>query len=125
MKRDSGVALIVVIVIGIALLIMAAGSLQLTLVHSVAQTVQREAFEARQIADSGAAQALVRIKEGGAVTPMSGGGTVAAWIDFGTGQFYYYTIFDAANSVSTLRAWGRVPADSSTSTCTSAPDSSS
>ncbi len=123
-NRESGVALILVVVISIAFLAIAAGSLQLALVHSLTQTVQLDAFEARQIAESGAAQALARIKEGGIVTPMSGGGTAAQWVSFATGTYYYYATFDPTSSVSTIRAWGRVAADPAPSACTSSPDSS-
>jgi len=123
-NRQSGVALILVIMSGSGLLVMAVVSLHVTLVHSVTRSVEQQAFSARQIADSGAAQAIARIKEAGLVAPNSGGGSTAAWVNFSNGQYYYYTTYDSVQNVSTLRAWGRIAADSNPSTCTAAPDAS-
>jgi len=115
--------MILVVIVGVAMMMLAAISVQMTLVHSVTRTSQEEVFRAAQIRDSAAAHALVRIKENGAVTPLSGGGATPSWVNFTDGSFYYYTIYDPAFAISTIRAWGRVPADETTSTCMSAPDS--
>ena len=123
MNRQSGFTMILVVIVGFALMILAGISLQMSKAHSVAQRVEREALTARQIADSAAARALAKIKEGGMTTPVSGGGTTPAWVNFSTGQYYYYTTYDAATNVTTIRAWGRVAADPSPSTCTASPDS--
>ncbi|MBI4584670.1 MAG: hypothetical protein HY717_11705 [Planctomycetes bacterium] len=122
-NRESGLALILVVVVGVALLFFSAISVQMSLVHSVTHTVQREAHLARQIADSAAAQALAKIKEAGLLAPMSGGGASAQWVNFSEGQFYYHTDYDSATNVSTIRAWGRIPAGASPSACAEAPDS--
>jgi hypothetical protein len=121
-ERQRGVALILVIMIGIGLLVMAVVSLQVTLVHSVTRTVEQQSFSAREIADSGAAHALARIKEGGLVAPVSGPAAAASWVSFSNGAYYYYTSYDLTNNVSTIRAWGRVAADTNPSTSAVAPD---
>jgi len=115
--------MLMVVVLGIALMSLAAVSVQMSLFHSVAQEVQEDAFTARQLAESGAAQALARITEGGFTTPSSGQGAAGQWVPFSEGEFLYYTTFDAANNVSTVRSWGRIAADPSPSTSTAAPDS--
>lgn len=125
MGRQRGAVLILVLLIALGLMAVSAVSIDMTLSHSVAQRVQLDASMATQIADSASAQALARIKNGGYLTPMSGGGAAAQWVNFSTGQFYYYTTFDEVTEISTVRAWGRVPADPTPSTSTAAPDSSS
>lgn len=123
-ERRAGVALILVIFVGITLMMLAAVSVQMSLVHGVTRTVQEQVFLARQIADSGLSQALVRIREGGVVRPMSGGGTTPVWVSFSEGSFFYSTTYDVTTSTSIVRAWGRVAANPYPSTCMESPDSS-
>ncbi len=119
--------MIVIVILGLGLMAIALVSVQTSLSHAVARTVQQDDFSARQVAASGAAQAITRLRRGGAVTPLSGGGTTATWVNFSRGQFYYYSVFDAATEMTRIRAWGRIPTDSTviTSGCNSnpAPDS--
>jgi hypothetical protein len=123
--RQAGSVLIIVVVLGLSLLLLTLMSVQMSLVHSVTRSSQRLVFLADEIADSAAAQAIARVRAGGVETPMSGGGLTAVWVPFSEGSFYYYTTYDATLSASTIRAWGRVPADASPSSSTEAPDSAS
>ena len=58
-QRERGVAMILMIFMGLGLMILAAVSVDLSLVHSTAERVQKEVFTASQIAESAAAHALV------------------------------------------------------------------
>ena len=120
--KQRGVAMLLVVFLGAGLIVLSGLSFEMSRAHSVTGRVQGEAFQSRQIAESGLSQALARIKEGGIVTPMSGGGGSAEWISFSGGQFFYYTTFDAITNVNVIRAWGRVAADETTSVSTVAPD---
>jgi len=115
--------MILVVIVGIGLMMLAVISLQVTLVHSDTRTTQQGVFEATQIRDSAAAQGLANVKTNEVLTPMSGGGATASWVNFANGSYYYYTTYDPAFAISTIRAWGRVPADETTSSCMTAPDS--
>ena len=121
-RGERGVALLVVLIVGAGFLVLSGLSLEMSRAHGVTARVQSESFQTGQIAESGLAQALARIKEGGIVTPMSGGGVAAQWVNFGDGQFLYYTTYDATTNVNVIRAWGRVAAADTTSTSTVAPD---
>ncbi|MEM7261407.1 MAG: hypothetical protein AAF488_05405 [Planctomycetota bacterium] len=114
--------MILVIIFGVGLLFMTLMTVDMSKTHAVANRVTREAYVARQIAESAAAQALARIKQGGIVQPMSGGGGSDVWVQFGDGEFIYTTDYDATNLVSTVRAWGRVPVDPTVSGSVVAPD---
>ncbi len=122
LRPQAGVTLILVLVTALGFLVLSVVSLDMTREHRVTQVVQREAFSARMIAESGAAQALARIKEAGVVAPFSGSGTDPSWLGFSNGEFLYYTLFDAPNQTSTIRSWGRVAADAVVSGSTVAPD---
>ncbi|MBN1443153.1 MAG: hypothetical protein JXA90_10610 [Planctomycetes bacterium] len=100
--------MILVVILGIALMVLAAVSLQMTLAHSLQDRVQREDFLARQIAESAMAQALGRFREGGISLPASGAGSTAEWVDFSEGAFFYDTTADSTGTLTTIRAWGRV-----------------
>jgi hypothetical protein len=115
--------MVLVVVVGVALMMLAAISVQVTLVHSDTRATQESVFVATQIRDSAASQALVQVRTNEVLKPMSGGGATASWVSFADGSFYYYTTYDPAFAISTIRAWGRVPADESVSTSTVAPDS--
>jgi hypothetical protein len=124
MPREKGMALVLVIFLSLSLMTLAIVSVQAVKVHSLVQETQRGIFAVRQISESAAAHALVRIKEGGLMAPQSGGGSTAAWVNFSEGQYYYYTTYDNLTGMSVIRAWGRVAMDSSHSTCMVAPDAS-
>ncbi|MCH2373226.1 MAG: hypothetical protein MK538_03520 [Planctomycetes bacterium] len=121
-RRQSGVAMLVTMIMGVGLMMLTTVSVDLTMVTSVTRRVQRDAFVSRQIADSGASQALAKIKEGGIVAPFSGSSASPAWVPFSTGDYYYYTNYDPANGVSTIRAWGKVAVAENPSTSIEAPD---
>jgi hypothetical protein len=122
LERQRGTALLLVILLGAGLMVLSALSLESTQRQSVTRRGQANAFLARQFAESGVAQGLARIKEGGFLTPMSGGGANPQWVNFGGGQFFYYSTYDAPTNVNVIRSWGRIPATDVTSTSTVAPD---
>ena len=113
--------MLVAVIMGVGLMVLTAVSVDLTMVTSVTRRVQQDAFVSRQIADSGASQALAKIKEGGFVAPFSGSGASPGWVSFSSGDYYYYTNYDPANGVSTIRAWGKVAVEDNPSTSTEAP----
>lgn len=122
-KREEGAALLLVVILGLGLIVTSAVSVQMSLTHNVVVETQRLSLTARQIADSAAAQALARLKEGGFTEPVSGNGVNATWVNFSGGDFYYYTDYDAATDVSIVRAWGRLPTGlANPSGSTAAPD---
>jgi hypothetical protein len=123
LERQRGVAMVLMVALGANLILLSVLSLNSTLSRSVAQRQQWSAAVARQIAESAAAQAIARLKEGGITTPMSGGGATSAWVNYSTGQMYYSTTYDWSTELSTVRAWGRVAVESNTSTSTTSPDS--
>lgn len=119
-RRDRGVAFVLIILLSAGLMILSSLSIQLSLAESVVREVQESEFIVSQIAESAAAQALARIREGGFTQPASGG-----WVAFSQGEFYYYSNFDATTEVSTIRAWGRIPIDENPSGSAVAPDDAS
>ncbi len=124
-RRESGIALILAILAGGALLLLSYLSVQTTLVESVTRHAQHDVFLANQIANSAASQALAKIKEAGITTPHSGTGAGPEWVGFSEGAYYYYAIHDAALEVSVIRAWGRIASSPTAVVSTEAPDSGS
>ncbi len=122
LDRRDGVALILVAVMALGLLMLSVVSLNMTREQSIAQVAQLEVFSARQIAESGAAHALVRIKQAGIVTPQSGGGANATWVTFDGGEYFYTTTFDATTRTNTIRSWGRVAVAATVSGSTVSPE---
>ena len=121
-ERRSGVAMIVVLTLIVALLFIAAASVELSIGRARAAETTEQVFAANQVAESGAAQALTFIKQGGVNAPFSGAGAAAAWVDFSEGQFFYRTDVDVATQSSVIKAWGRVAAVVSPSNSAVAPD---
>ncbi len=122
MHGERGVALILTILVGGTLMMLSFLSVQMTLTQRVTRRVQRDVFMARQIADSAAAHALARIKEGGITAPFSGSGASAEWVDYSEGNYYYYSLHNAALNVTTIRAWGKIASEVAVSSSTAAPD---
>ncbi|MCA8962829.1 MAG: hypothetical protein KDC38_20035, partial [Planctomycetes bacterium] len=120
--RERGAALVIVIIFGIGLLALTVLSLDMSKAQAVSHRVTSEAFRAQQIAESAAARGVAMIKRAGLVGAVSGGGSTATWVPFGGGDYYFYTDVDAANRVSTLRAWGRFPVEASPSSSSVSPD---
>jgi hypothetical protein len=121
-RREQGIALLIVIIAGTGIIAISAVSVTLTIGHRVTQDSQRAAFYARQVADSGIAQAVTRIRQAGIITPHSGTGANAAWVSFSEGDFVYNTTFDPTNNLSTIRGWGRIAVTASPSTSAVTPD---
>ncbi len=117
--------MILAILAGAVLIMLSYVSVQTTLMEKVTRVDQRMVFSARQIAESGAAHALARVKEAGLTAPFSGDGASPEWVSFSSGAYYYCTTFNAALNVSIVRAWGRVAADPGAVASTEAPDSPS
>ena len=107
--RERGVALLTVLALTFSLLVFTAISVQMVQTHAVVRQTEENVFVARQIAESALAQALGRLKEAGVRTPVSGDGTEAYWMKFGSGEFYYDTVVDDTTGVTSICAWGRVP----------------
>ena len=122
-NRESGAALVLVLVVGIGLMVLSTVSLNSTMARSIQQRTQHEAFTASTIAESAVAQALAQMKEAGIQAPVSGGGSQPTWVSFSSGDFYYYTDVDLLNGISYVRAWGRLQVDSNIALSTEAPDS--
>ncbi len=116
-RRDSGVAFVLIIVLSAGLMILSSLSIQMSLNERVVLEVQEGDLFSRQIAESAAAQALARIREGGFEQPATGG-----WLPFSGGEFYYYSSFDAATETTIIRAWGRIAISGSPSGSSVAPD---
>lgn len=121
--REQGAALFLVIFMVTGFMVLTAISLDMTLNHARSNDAHAQVFTARQIAQSGAAQAIALVKDGGFTEPVSGGGASPAWVDFSNGQFIYYTDFDDLDNTTTIRAWGRVAVDKNTSGSIVPPDS--
>lgn len=120
--REEGLALLLVIILGVGLVMISMISLQTSLAHATTQDVQRDVFSARLIAESGLAQAMARLRDGGKLTPHSGPGATASWVTFSRGQFLYDTTYNAATAVTRIRVWGRVAADPAVSGSGVSPD---
>ncbi len=119
--RESGVALILSLIFMMALLAFTAISVDVVKTHAVVTRSEERLFAARQIAESGVAQAMARLKEAGQTAPVSGNTTAAQWIPFGDGEFYYSSTFDLATQLSAITAWGRVPVGTAVSGSTVSP----
>lgn len=124
MKRNNqeGTVLILVIFVTLGVLSLTVVGLDSSRAHATNQRGSRSVLLAKQIAESGAAQALAKLKEGGLESPWSGSGSSPAWVDFGEGQFYYYSTLDSANNMIVIRSWGRTAVDATTSSSLAAPD---
>lgn len=120
--RESGVALILALVLLVGLLGFTAVSIDLTKTHSAVRSSETAIFTARTICESGLAQALARLKEGGQTAPVSGNGTSPVWVPFSAGQYWYSTQIDLVNQVATIRAWARVPVTDTPSASIVSPD---
>ena len=120
--REKGSALILTVVLGTGLLMMSVVSVQMTLAHRTAGDSHADMFVVKYIAESAAAQALARIREGGFIAPVSGTGPTAQWVEFSGGEFYYYTDYEPSTDVSVVRAWGRVARGDNPSSSTVSPD---
>ncbi|MGE3166179.1 MAG: hypothetical protein AB7O52_14830 [Planctomycetota bacterium] len=125
MHRESGSALLLTLIVSLGLVALTGLSLQLSRNQSTLLRTQRDRLSVHQIAESAAALAVARIKEGGQLAPYSGTGGSAAWASFGDGELYFYSDYDAANRVTTVRAWGRIATVGNPSGSTEAPDSGS
>lgn len=123
MHRESGSALLLTLIVGIGLVALTGLSLQLSRNQSTLLRTQRDSLAVRQIAESAAAFAVAEIKQGGRIAPFSGTGVGPAWVAFGDGELYFESAYDAANRVTTVSAWGRLPVGDSPSGSTFAPDS--
>lgn len=122
--NQRGSVLILAIFVALGVLSLTVVSLDSTRAHATSQRGTRSVLIAKQIADSGAAQALAKLKEGGFTVPRSGSGSSPQWVDFGEGQFYYYSVADSVNGIITIRSWGRVAVDANPSSSSAAPDES-
>ncbi len=123
--RRQGLSLVFVFVLIVIVSFMTMVSVNTTKTYSITASARELQFRARQIAESAAAQALVKIKEGGFTTPYSqssSGSSSPVWMSFDQGEMYYYSTFDSATDLTTVRAWGRIRANSSARTQTVAPD---
>ena len=120
--RRRGAAMITII-LSMSLLFLAAIAIQGVLTRSAASVTIEASLRASQIADSAAAKALARLKHGGIAFPQSGSSSTPSWEEFGEGQLYYYTKYDASLDTNVVRAWGRVAVDYSPSKSTFSPDS--
>lgn len=106
--RQKGSALIVVVAVATGLLILTVATLDATQMQSKFSAAELESFRAKTAAKSGVNEALARIK-GTLKTPYSGTGGVPAWKSQGTGcDMFYYTTYNATNSMYRVRSWGRV-----------------
>lgn len=121
--RNQGTVLILVGILAFGLVTMTLVSVNMVQARSHSRMTRLQVLTAKAIAESGLAQAITRIKRGGEVDPVSGGGVTSQWTTFSTGELLYYTNFDAATNVSTVRAWGRIAAGDLQSTSTEPPDS--
>lgn len=121
-ERKRGVAMFLVVVAGIGLMALSVVTLDMSLVSGTAGRVQREAFDARQIAESGVAQAMARIKEAGFLAPFSGASAPADWVGFSGGDYLYYTNYDTTTGIGVVRSWGRIAVEASPSATTLPPD---
>lgn len=120
--RESGVALILAMVLMIGLLAFTAVSVDLMKTEATFIRSEERLFAAKQIVESGLAQGIARLTEGGQTAPVSGNGTVPVWVAFADGQYYYSSDFDTATGLATITSWGRVPVGTSMSNCTVSPD---
>jgi hypothetical protein len=120
--RESGVAMILALVLIVGLLGFIAVSIDLTKTHSAVRTSETAIFTARTISESGLAQALARLKEAGQTAPVSGNGTTPVWVPFSAGEYFYSTQIDIPNQVATIRAWARVPVSETPSGSAASPD---
>lgn len=110
-----------VVIIGAGLLTLTLLSVQTTKMSSVTLTDRVSHTQSRAIAESALAHALVTLRRGGIETPMSGGGTTPVWVSFSAGEYLYESMWDAANSATTIRAWGRIGSRRALSDPTIAP----
>ncbi len=108
-RRERGAALVLMVVLGAGLMVLSALSLNMSLVRSAAGRTQLEEFTAHQIAESGVAEALAKLKDGGVQSPRSSSSSGQNWVPFGDGAFYYSSTYDPVTEISRIRAWGRVP----------------
>ena len=102
---ERGTALVLAIFLGVGLMALTLVSLEMSKSHASTQRAHEESFAAKQIAQSGAAQALAQIKHGGIIEPHSGNGANPVWVSFAGGEFYYYSAYDSTNDATTIRAW--------------------
>lgn len=124
LDRQRGSALLLTVIVGVGLIALTALSMQLSRDQNITLRSHRERFRVKEIAESAIAQAVVRIKEGGQIAPVSGNTLTAEWIPFGGGDWYYDTTYDSLNEVTKIRAWGRLPIDGNGSGSTVPPDDS-
>ncbi|MEM7167868.1 MAG: pilus assembly PilX N-terminal domain-containing protein [Planctomycetota bacterium] len=120
-RRQRGSALVMVLIIGAGILTLTLLSVQTTKLSSMTQRDQVDRIEARSIAESALAHALVMLRRSGIEAPASGGGTDAVWVTFSGGEYLYETLWDAANDATTIRAWGRIGSRRALSAPTVAP----
>lgn len=118
-----GSVLIFVLIFTVVLLGLTAGSVLMVRSRTIAQETRAKVFSITQIAESAVSQALTRIRDLGMIEPCSGNGQKPAWVPFGDkGGFLYYTTFHAADNISTIRAWGRIPKCLKPADCAVPPD---
>ena len=121
-KSQEGTVLAVVLMFSIVLLSLVIVSMETTKTHATAVREQAVAVEAELVLESGAAQALARLREGGFVEPVSGEGIEAEWVSFGGGEYYYYSVHDESNKVTSIKAWARIAIEESPSSSKASPD---
>ncbi len=118
--RESGIALVLALVLTIGLIGFTALSVEVTRAHATVRNSETTMFRSRLVAESGLAEALARLKEAGQTSPVSGHSTSAEWVSFSNGDYYYSTDSDAVNQTSTITVWGRVPDSTSITNTVSA-----
>ncbi|MEM7167867.1 MAG: pilus assembly PilX N-terminal domain-containing protein [Planctomycetota bacterium] len=119
--RERGSALVMVLIIGAGILTLTLLSVQTSKTSAISLSDRVDHIQARSIAESALAHALVMIRRSGIEAPMSGGGLDAVWVPFSNGEYLYETLWDAANDATTVRAWARIGSRRALSAPTVAP----